>query len=346
MKTLNLLFGVTILIIVFSACREITVRTTVNEDGSFTRIVTVSGDSADVYKKDLPYPVNTSWAMTSEKDTANKGKFIVTYTKKFRDCQELQEEINRDTGWMKQLDRRIEISKRFGFFYSYIEYKEVYKAANPFTALSSKSRLTPEEIRWITRQLPVQSPSDSIRSKNAEDKLLAYLVESAATEVEKILADGIAKLNDPHLDAKQVPQFRDSIKTVLSKWQFTNDSELTDSYMRWTGNSAAGRLRELTPPLFSDFNRKARLLENLISMEDFHVETEMPGLITGTNSVVLNGNRVSWDLSPMSFLLEDYTMVVESRVINGWAYLLSGLILLGLISVLIVKTLKGKSHSG
>jgi hypothetical protein len=66
----------------------------------------------------------------------------------------------------------------------------------------------------------------------------------------------------------------------------------------------------------------------------------MPGLITGTNSSVLSGNRVSWDVFPMAFLLEDYTMVAESRVINVWAFIVSGMVLLGLISLLVVKSRK------
>jgi hypothetical protein len=78
-------------------------------------------------------------------------------------------------------------------------------------------------------------------------------------------------------------------------------------------------------------------------MEGFRVETEMPGLITGTNSTALAGNRVSWDLVPMAFLLEDYTMVVESRVINVWAFLLSGLVLLSLVGLLVVKSITGRS---
>jgi len=100
------------------------------------------------------------------------------------------------------------------------------------------------------------------------------------------------------------------------------------------------RLKEIQPPLFREFDRKSRFLENLMGMEDFHNEAEMPGLITVTNSSALSGNRVAWDLFPMAFLLEDYSMVVESRVINVWAFVLSGLILLGLISLLAVKSLK------
>jgi hypothetical protein len=340
MKTRNLIFGLAVLIITLSACREITVKTTVNRDGSFTRMITVKADSSEAFKMELPYPVDSSWSMASKKDSAGKGKFIVTYTKQFQDIEELNEGIGRDTSWFRQLVRHIGISKRFGFFYSYMEYKEVYPAANPFTAIPYKDHLTSEDILWLTRRHPVQNPSDSVRSKEAEDKVMAYLVESAAAEVEKIMADAIRKLNDPHLDAKMVSSYHGSICAALSKWNVKDGGEFIDSLRQWTGNSAVDRLKQIQPPLLKDFNTKTDLLAHLLMMEEFHVEVEMPGLITGTNSQVLNGNRVTWDVFPMDFLLEDYTMVVESRVINVWAFILSGLVALGLLSLLVFKAFK------
>ena len=340
MKTRYLFLGLAMLIMALSACREITVRTTVNNDGTFTRMITVSGDSNEVFKMDLPYPLDTSWAMTSKKDTAGKEKFIVTYTKHFRDSQELEAEIGRDTSWKKQLVRHLDIRKRFGFFYSYIEYKEVYSAANPFTLLPFKGYLSPEDISWLTRRHPIQSPSDSAKSKAAEDKALNYIVESATAEVEKILADGILKLNDPRLDAKRVSEFRDSIRIALATDKMKEGVSFIDAYRRWTGKPAADRLKEVQPPLFSDFEKKTRFLENLLMMEEFHAEAGMPGLITATNSSALSGNRVSWDLFPMAFLLEDYPMTAESRVINVWAFILTGMVLLGLVILLVIKSLK------
>jgi len=279
--------------------------------------------------------------MNSKKDSAGKGRFIVTYTKNYKNTEELRTVIGRDTSWFSQLLRYIDIKKRFGFFYSYVEYKETYPAANPFTVLPYKAFVTPDDYLWAIRKQAVQAPSDSIKRKDAEDKVMMYLLESATTELEKILAVGIRKLNDPNLDAIKIGEFHGRIKTILSKGNFLDEGSLIDSLRLWTGISTVDRLKEIQPPLFQEFNRKAKFLENILTMEEFHVETEMPGLITGTNSSMLNGNRVSWDVFPMEFLLEDYSMVVESRVINVWAFVLSGIIVLGLLCMVTVKSLKG-----
>jgi hypothetical protein len=338
MKTRNLVLGMVILMMTLGACREINVRTTVNRDGSFTRTITVSGDSAEAFKKELPYPVDATWTMTSKKDTAGKGKFIVTYTKNFKDCEALNTAIGSDTSWLGHLVRHTDIRKKFGFFYSYIEYRETYPAANPFTALPYKAFVTPEDYLWITREHPVVSPSDSIKSKAAEDKVMNYLVESATAGVEKVLAMGLRKLNDRALDKIKVAEFHDRIRVLISKGNFRDEGVIIDSLRIWTGNSEVNRLKEIQPPLFGDFNRKAELLENLLTMENFHAEIVMPGLITATNSTMLTGNQVSWDVFPMVFLLEDYSMVVESRVINVWAFVLTGIVLLAFLGLVIVKS--------
>jgi hypothetical protein len=340
MKTKHLVFGLTLLVLSFSACREITVTTVVNGDGSFSRIVTITGDSSEVFKPDLPYPVDSSWAMQAGKDSADTGKFIVTYTKHFRKCEELNTEILGDTGWRRQLARRIDITKRFRFFYSYLEYREVYSAANPFSALPYKDYITPEEYLWITRQKPVQNHSDSALLKAAEDKVDVYLIAAATLEAEKIMTDGFLRLNDPRLDPKRIAVFHDSVSNVFAKWDPGHPDDLIGCYSKWMDNPAVLRLHELKPPVFTDFEKKLTLLGELLFMEEFRVEAEMPGLITGTNSSVMKGNRVGWEVFPMAFMFEDYKMTAESRVINVWAFVLSGLVLFGLVILLVAKSLK------
>ena len=63
----------------------------------------------------------------------------------------------------------------------------------------------------------------------------------------------------------------------------------------------------------------------------------MPGIITETNSTNLIGNRVSWEVEADSFLLRDKVMMVESRVVNYWAFILTGLVVFGLLVLIVLK---------
>ncbi|MFH1296964.1 MAG: hypothetical protein ABIJ04_06795, partial [Bacteroidota bacterium] len=95
-----------------------------------------------------------------------------------------------------------------------------------------------------------------------------------------------------------------------------------------------------TPGIFERFQQKVSFFENLIDMESYPETVEMPGLIIKTNSQMLKGNQVSWEIQPLSLLFEKYEMDVESRVVNNWAFILTGIVLLSLIIVLIVKAVK------
>ena len=75
-------------------------------------------------------------------------------------------------------------------------------------------------------------------------------------------------------------------------------------------------------------------------METYPETVEMPGLIIETNSVMLKGNQVSWEVQPLTLLFQPYEMFVESRVVNNWAFVVTGIFLVLLIIVMIVKAVK------
>ena len=328
------------ILLVISGCREVTVTTIVHPNGTFTRIITVTGDSTDVFKRDLPFPVDDTWTMESAKDTADSTKYVVTYTKLFRNSKQLNREIAADTGINSTLTRNIDIRKRFGFFYSYLSFRETFKSMNQFTYLNYKDYLTDEDIQWFTSmRIPVTGP-DSTKKDEAEEKVESFLIKSATAEIEAILKNGIEQLHDPQLDPNQVDDYQDSIYAFIQSWSFDSTSDILSEYQRWTGNEAVSKLRSLTPPLFEEFYKKASQVDAILELEPYTEVVELPGLITATNSSMLNGNEVRWDFTGNSVMLTDYKIFVESRVVNYWAFVVSGVVLLLLVILLIIKAFR------
>jgi len=339
-----------ILIILFSAllffcgCREITFTTKVNRDGSFTRIIRITGDSSSVFKGDLPYPVDSTWTKVAVKDSTGdpekNDNYILTYTKTFRNSDELMTELAMDTSWRKSLDRQISVTRRFGFFYSYLGFREVFQPSNPFTFLPYQDYLTSDDLLWLSGQKSIISPSDSTRFDAVEEKAMLFLEASVTAEFEHILKEGIINLNDLTLLPGEVDRFHDSIERYVEAWEFNEPEKFIDSFCNWTGNPAIGKLREANPDLFTDFNRKVAIFDNLFLMESYPETVEMPGLIIETNSLMLKGNQVGWEIQPLNFLFKEYEMTVESRVVNNWAFGIAGVVLLLLVVVLVIKAVK------
>ena len=334
MKTKHILYLIAVLILVLSSCREITITTKVNKDGSFTRIVRITGDSSEVLQTDLPFPVNDTWAKTIEKDTSVIGGFVVTYTKSYRNSDELNEEIASDTSWQRSLNREISVTRKFGFFYSYLKFRQVVQAANPFDSLNYKDFLTREDLLWISGMKPVINSADSSRKDEADDKADLYFTQTMAVEIESMLAEGIRRLNIEDLKPEDVSLYHDSIAVILENSKFTLP-DIIERYSRWTGRAEVMKMNDLIPPPLEGLDEKMEILLRILLMDEYVQVVEMPGLITATNSIALNGNQVRWQFIPVTVLFEGYEIYVESRVINIWAFVVSGLVILALISIVL-----------
>ncbi len=344
MKIREILISMLLVILIFSGCREISVTTQVNRDGSFTRIIRITGDSSSVFKGDLPYPIDSTWEQVLIKDTSGGSKngddYILTYSKLFDGSEELMTQIRQDTSWRKQLGRQIMVTNRFGFFYSFLTFRESFQATNPFTFLPYEEYLTPEDLLWLTGQKTVISQSDSSRFDEVEEKAEKYIAASVTAELEQILEDGIKRLNDPTLLPDEVTRFHDSIQRYVEAWEFDQPEKFIGYFRDWTGNATIDKLLKMDPPLFGEFNKKVSIFNNSILMETYPETVEMPGLIIETNSVMLKGNQVSWEVQPLTLLFQPYEMFVESRVVNNWAFVVTGIFLVLLIIVMIVKAVK------
>lgn len=340
MKTIHVIWSLLFLLITFSSCREITVTTKVNKNGSFTRIMTIRGDSSDLYKPGLPYPIDSSWESHIIPDTSEADKFILTYSKTYANNNLLNAEIENDTSWKKLLNRKIEIKKRFGLFYSYVSFRESYSAANPFTMADYSDFLSTDDLYYLDGNFIPINQADSFKIEQAEDKMEDYLLHSITLEFLTVLKEGIIGLKNPTTDTLDVEIYKDSLRVMVEKWSFNDPGEFISNFANWTGNRAYLQLNDIKPPIFEEQSQKYELIDNLVQMEGFEQQVEMPGLITSTNSVKIIGNQVSWHVDSDAFLFRDYEMTAESRVVNKFGFIATGVILLFFVLILFLKSKK------
>lgn len=342
MKRTIILISLFISILIISSCREINISTVVNKDGSFTRIVTITGDSTEIFKSGLPYPVDHTWKMDLIRDTTGDGDkdYILTYTKFYSNSTIINDELSEDTSWRRKLDRSIQVEKRFGFFYSYLVYKETIGAANPFKLVDYTDYLSKEDLLWLTGGKLAINSSDSAKIEQAEDRTDEYLQATVTAEVVSILKKGIVQLNNPSIVPDQVDNFKDSIALKVDDWDLKSSREFVDFYAEWINNDEVIKIKELKSTQFKNLDNDMQLLLNIFDMEDYKVTVELPGIITKTNSLSSIGNQVHWNVNSSSILFEDLNMHVESRVVNKWMFVIAGVILFLLIALTIYKSVR------
>ena len=328
------------LIFTFSACKEITVTTKVHEDGSFTRLVKISGDSSDVFKAIPPYPIDESWKVSYRKDTTGEVKHILIYSKTYANDEALNEDIKNDTSSYKNIPRHVEIDKRFGFFYSYLTFRETFKHTNPFSSSKDYSYLTKRETELLTgTSLPV-SKSDSVLFDGLEEKTTDHLIYMIRDELLKVMDSGIRLLDNPRLNAIDLHAYQDSVDRTLDNGDVEDLGLFIDLYAEWTGVEDFSQLKELEPPLFMELTQSWKDVLYIAFLDGYSQVVEMPGLLTSSNSTTILGNKASWEVESYRVLFSDYELHAESRVVNYWAFILSGAVLLLLVLILVFKAFR------
>ncbi len=81
---------------------------------------------------------------------------------------------------------------------------------------------------------------------------------------------------------------------------------------------------------FDEFQKKMKFYQSS-SDDSYKFNIRMPGLLLGTNSSKIEGSTLNWEVTYYDFYFFDYTMKAESRMVNAWAFIVAGLILLAAI---------------
>ena len=329
MRTVQVFAGLMVLALALCACRTITVQTTVFADGSFIRTVIVKGDSVEVLKGDLPSPVDSTWKATKEQDTAKAGGWVVTYTKDYENSSELNEEIAADTGAELRPEHRVDITSRYRFFYSYIEYRESYASDYPFSEVPYKDYFTAKEYRWAFGLPDNPVPADTVRAKEVMTRIFTYIAISAATSLEKSLNDALRQADDSVRQAFVVPAYGDSMKAYMAGWNLDSLEDFTDSIGSWAQEPLAVYLRGQCFKPVEEWDGKWKRFSDILGTMGYKNQVLMPGMLSSSNGDSVSGTLVSWNFDSFDCLIVDFEMKAESRVTNIWAFVITGLVIAG-----------------
>jgi hypothetical protein len=79
-----------------------------------------------------------------------------------------------------------------------------------------------------------------------------------------------------------------------------------------------------------------------VDFKDYSVRIVMPGKVIGTNGFIDKTEALLWPVKSDYFLTEPYEMWAESKVINTWAWVVTGAFILFVITGLIIRLFRKK----
>ncbi|MBN2411190.1 hypothetical protein JXQ31_05810 [candidate division KSB1 bacterium] len=295
-----------------SGCKDIETTTEIYADGSCKRTVVIQGDSSEIFQSAFPVPTDSSWTI----ETIDTSKFTYIATKKFNKVADLDKELNYCKDKSRELTIIPELTKRFRWFYTIFSFKETYKTFNKLNHVPFTEYFTPEEIKLF-----YSDDDSSAEAKLFEEKLEDWDLSNTFEEFYLQFEKAAHELKDPNLTVEKLRLNKERIFQFYKEKLYDNPEikeNTLSEFQKVLGADIKSKLADDLDNILKSFKERQDIMGE-IGLNDYSSHVIMPGLIIDTNAKTVEGNKVSWEIAPKSFLLSDYEMFVESRVVNKWA---------------------------
>jgi hypothetical protein len=327
---------------------ETVVTNFVHPDGSVTRQIEMRNNENKFKISDLQVPFDSTWAIKDTVEINEKGDttWIKTAKKLFKNANEINRDYQTDSGANKEISRRAEFTKKFRWFNTEYRFAEIIDKkmsyGYPIAQFLNKDELTffysPESIKGEKKNSP-----DSLRYRAFEDTIKhkvdwwtsKSMVSEWIGEFTKLTAGKAGNdLTRESLKAREdefvkiVEANNEKFDSLWAKGVILKELIGENNSVRFR-TEADTALEKVTSRLF-------------VSFKDYSVRVVMPGKVIGTNGFIDKTEILLWPVKSDYFMTEPYEMYAESKMSNKWAWIVSGLFLLFVISGLLIRIIRKK----
>ncbi|MCX6152504.1 MAG: hypothetical protein NTX22_18405 [Ignavibacteriales bacterium] len=334
MKFLNklsfLLLVVTLLTLSGCYDKNYSVKTKVYPDGSFERMFIIEkDDSASVYENPFPIAFDSSWKMELKKNNDSIKTYTFTAKKHFSSPEVFRKEIVQ-TNELNKLNLSFKLEKQFRWFYTYLNYQEIYNGNNLWNYIPLEKFFSQKEIK----QLYADSISESLKKKTEE-----WQQRNIFEEYFQALVKGAEELNDPSFNVTMLNLKKEQLFKALIEAD-ANGEIILATFEKILGTKAVWKLKSKFDELKNSLQNKFELIMSLDG--NYSNEIILPGIILSTNAKSVEGNKLTWQFpTDKSFLLHR-EMHAQSRVINTWAFVVTGALIILILAGLAIPIIRRK----
>jgi hypothetical protein len=325
----------------FAGCLEIETKTTVNTDGTFVRSIDFKDEDTTKSDNEMAlFETDSSW--TSVRHRLNDTSRVRTMTRVFSSSDDLAKALRGTRG--KTLEVRVGFDRKFRWFTTEYVYSETLLCFNLVRAVPLTQYMTPAEMEfWLAHE----NSNGKEVFRSVEDSLAFDRIDKIGPEWDTrnkfegfftLFTKGVEKLNDPGLTAKIVIAAKESLYShcgpILGKSADVSDT-LKEEMQRVLGTPIVNRVFDTNIDGFQELERQMKFSLDMMAMPYKKASIVMPGLITATNAESIEGSQLGWRDFMARLYVGDFTMWAQSRVVNWWAVVVTGIVVI-LLTVLII----------
>lgn len=336
MKTIKIALTVLITVLMASCGSYYRMVTTLDRDGKAHRKIYAKGDSAFLAgdRSKNPYSFDISDWNVVKLDSAVKYNFFgeekdinVKIEKSVASIDLFSKNIHYDENKKSFAAPEETLSKEFRWFYTNYKFTGVYKKAVYEVPVSIDKYLTKEEQKiWTQGDF---GKYKALNGSELNDKLgdleAKFMEWYSRNSFEISLVSATKYLNGNISDADKdaiYKQIRANEQTASADITPESVCKAMDTFYKTNSYSQLySTHREEIDKDFEKADAFINILSNVISYE-----LVVPGQIVGSNSPIIASDTLTWKVDGVRILFDDYTLTAEYRIVNIWAFVLSGLI--------------------
>lgn len=322
---LILLTFVLSMILNFSGCREYKTSTKINSDGSCVRTVMVKDNTVEPDSIVFPVPVDKSWKIERTKAKDDSTQTVYTATKDFGNVNDINNEYKNK----EKIGLHVNLDKKFRWFYTYYDYEEVYQSYFPFKKIPIRNFLTPQEYELYLKDDTTKAFKKRL-DKYAEENYFEYFFQ----ELLNLVRNNKTADLTPDLIISKKEKIKENINEHGDK------TDLMQYLEKVLGTKSVWKLKNGIDEIVKTI--MDRMDQYSTANGSYKNEVAMPGIILNTNAKTVEGNKVIWEFDENRFCYEDFTMTVQSRAVNVWTFIVSGVVVFAVVILLILPKLKKK----
>ncbi len=344
------------------------ITTKVNPDGSLTRTIQVVGDSTDIFDGQLKVPSDSSlweisgkWIHKVPGDTSSEKQYEFTATRNFSNVEELNNFLSIDTDTSAYIKAKTEFRKSFRWFYTYINFAETYIKKMPFNHVEIDQYMTEDEYSFYyddefiyspahdslihiadLESMPALTHQDSLRGDELEEKITLKFIDwytrNVFEEYFNLTLDEMqVRMPENH---QKLIENKEELYETLEKFEglFFESKEKENPMLVIADflELSEDSIKRLNPPVFDVFYKKLDIT-NDIAFESHKIKNmiEMPGILIKTNADSISSNKTYWNYNNSRNFAKDYTLYSESRMVNKWAFVVTGIVIIMLLGFIL-----------
>jgi hypothetical protein len=349
MKNRKLKLIVSLVLVMAASCNEpeTIVTNIVHPDGSVTRRIEMKNMENKFEISNLQVPFDSTWIIRDSLEINEKGDttWVKRAEKLFVSAEEINKAYQSDSGANKDIARHAEFRKKFKWFNMEYRFAEIIDKKMKY-GYPVVDFLNPEELKWfyspnnLTEEkkngpdsLKFRAFSDTIDRKT-ERWMMKCLVSEWIGEFTALTGDKAGS----GLTRESLKGREDEFVKILEGKNEKLDSLWSNGILLREFIGEANALKYKTEADSS----VALATEHLwVNFKDYTTRTIMPGKLTDTNGFIDSSGVLLWPVKSDYFLTQPYEMWAESKTPNRWAWIVSGLFLLFVVTGIIIKK-KGK----